>query len=271
MSPLVTFVIPVRHPDNARDWALLRSSLSQTIASISNQTHDDWRAVIVANTGADLPPLPDRFEVERVTFPPNPVHEIGSANREAFLEAIRFDKGRRVLMGMLRARESRFFMVVDDDDLVSARIVRHVSEHPDANGWTIDHGYLWSDGGRLLLSHDDFNGHCGTSLIIRSDLYGLPAGLEDASPDWIKSMLGSHTRIARILAERGTPLESLPFRGAVYRVGYRGSHSRTPGLLRTHFLTWKFLRRPRLVLWNARQLRLVGPAHRREFGMEAWW
>src|SRR5690606_35331807 len=52
MSPLVTFVIPVRHPDNARDWALLRSSLSQTIASISNQTHDDWRAVIVANTGA---------------------------------------------------------------------------------------------------------------------------------------------------------------------------------------------------------------------------
>jgi hypothetical protein len=120
---LVTFIIPVRHQDNARDWSLLKANLVQTIASILNQTNDDWRGIIVANEGADLPDLPERFDVERVTFPPNDMHELGkSGNMEDFYDAFRADKGRRVLKGMLRARGSRFFMIVDDDDFVSARI-----------------------------------------------------------------------------------------------------------------------------------------------------
>ena len=76
---LVTFIIPVRHQDNARNWSLLKANLAQTIASISNQTHDDWRGIIVANEGADLPDLPQRFSVERVSFPPNDMHERGKA------------------------------------------------------------------------------------------------------------------------------------------------------------------------------------------------
>ena len=262
---LVTFIIPVRHQDNARDWSLLKANLAQTVASISNQTNGDWRGIIVANEGADLPDLPERFSVERVTFPPNDMHERGKVSMEDLYDAFRADKGRRVLMGMLRARDSRFFMIVDDDDFVSARIVQHVSENPDANGWTIDHGYVWDDGGKLLLGYDDFNHLCGTSLIIRSDLYGLPERFEAASLDWIKSMLGSHVRIADILAERGTPLATLPFRGAVYRVAHGGSHSKTPSLLTKYFLSWEALKRPRRMLRNARKLRLVGETARREF------
>ena len=262
---LVTFIIPVRHQDNARDWSLLKANLVQTIASISNQTNDDWRGIIVANEGADLPDLPERFSVERVTFPPNDMHEIDKANIEDVYDAFRADKGRRVLMGMLRARDSRFFMIVDDDDFVSARIVQHVSENPDANGWTIDRGYIWDDGGKFLLGYDEFNHLCGTSLIIRSDIYGLPERFEDASLDWIKSMLGSHVRIAGILAERGTPLAALPFRGAVYRVAHGGSHSKAPSLLVKYFLSWEAIKRPRRMLRNLGKLRLVGETAKREF------
>ena len=100
---LVTFVIPVRHQDNASDWSLLKANLVQTIASISNQTNDDWRGVIVANEGADLPDLPERFVVERVAFPPNDMHELGKASREDFYDTFRADKGRRVLMGTICA------------------------------------------------------------------------------------------------------------------------------------------------------------------------
>lgn len=114
---------------------------------------------------------------------------------------------------MLNATESRFFMIVDDDDFVSSRIVQHVSDNRDANGWTIDRGYIWDDGGSFLFGHDDFSHLCGTSLIIRADLYELPTRFEDASLDWIKSMLGSHVRIADILAQRGAPLTKLPFAG----------------------------------------------------------
>lgn len=262
---LVTFVIPVRHQDNARDWSLVKANLSQTMASISNQTHHDWRGIIVANHGADLPDLPQGIDVERVAFPPNEMHERGGGCIEDFRDAFRADKGRRVLQGMLGAPDSGFFMIVDDDDFVSARIVQFVAEQPDANGWMIDRGYLWDDGGKLLLGHDDFNHVCGTSLIIRSDLYGLPDRFEHASLDWIKSMLGSHHRIADILAARGTPLAKLPFRGAVYRVAHSGSHSRTPSLLASYFMSWRALKRPRRMFRYARKLRVVGNIEKREF------
>ena len=262
---VVTFIIHVRHQDNERDWSHLKSNLAQTVASIANQTKSDWRGIVVANESADLPDLPGRFDVERVNFPPNDMHELGEGNIEDYYDAFRVDKGRRVLMGMLRARDSRFFMIVDDDDFVSARIVQYASKNPDANGWIINHGYIWDDGGKLLFEYDDFNHLCGTSLIIRSDLYDLPKRFEDASLDWIKSMLGSHIRIADILAERGTPLAMLPFRGAVYRVAHGGSHSKAPSLLTKYFLSWEALKRPRRTLRNLGRLSVVGEGAKREF------
>jgi hypothetical protein len=170
---------------------------------------------------------------------------------------------------MLAARDSRFFMIVDDDDFVSARIAGHAAENPDANGWAVERGYIWDDGGRLLLGYDEFNHLCGTSLIVRADLYGLPERLEDASLDWIKTMLGSHVRIAGILAERGTPLKPLPFRGAVYRVAHGGSHSKAPSLVRKYFLSREALARPRRLLRHLARLRLVDGGARREFFGEA--
>jgi hypothetical protein len=262
---LLTFIIPVRHQDNARDWGLLKANLAQTVASIASQTHDDWRGIIVANEGADLPALPDRFSVVRVAFPPNNLHEMGEANLEAVYEAFRADKGRRVLSGMLAARDSRFFMNVDDDDFVSAHLVRHISENPDANGWTIERGYIWDDGGSILLGYDEFNHLCGTSLIVRSDLYGLPETFEEASLDWIKTMLGSHVRIADILAANGTPLTALPFRGAVYRVAHAGSHSKASSLVRTYFLSRQALKRPRRLLRHLGRLRFLNTRLHNEF------
>ncbi|MGK6314546.1 galactosyl transferase [Neorhizobium sp. DT-125] len=262
---VVTFIIPVRHQDNARDWSLLKKNLTQTVASIANQTSPDWRGIIVANRGADLPALPDKFSVTWVDFPPNDIHERGNATEADFLDSFRADKGRRVLAGMLDARDGRFFMIVDDDDFVSARIVQYVSQHRDENGWIIDKGYIWDDGGTLLLCRDQFSHYCGTSLIIRSDLYGLPSKAEDASIEWIKDMLGSHVRITPALAARGTPLSSLPFRGAVYRVAHKGSHSKAPSLIDMYFLNRNVLKRPVNAIRNLARLRLLSAEHKREF------
>jgi hypothetical protein len=263
--PLVTFIIPVRHQDNARDWSGLRANLAQTVASIANQSNGDWRGIIVANEGADLPPLPEKFSVERVAFPPNDMHELGKASREEFYDAFRADKGRRVLAGMLGARESGFFMIVDDDDLISSKIVQYVSEHRRENGWTIEKGFIWDSGGQLLLGYSGFNHLCGTCLIIRSDLYGLPERFDEASLEWIRTMLGSHIRIADILSDRGTPLRPLPFPGAVYRVAHSGSHSQAPSLIAKYFLNRHVLKRPRRLLDNLRNLRVIGEGARREF------
>lgn len=264
-TPAVTFVIPVRHQDNARDWSLLKANLTQTIASVAAQTVTNWRGVIVANDGADLPSLPPGFEVARVQFPPNVAHDFAGGDREAFYDAFRIDKGRRVLAGMLRYPQSRFFMIVDDDDFVSNRIVEFAEANADANGWKISKGYVWGDGGAWLFKHDDFSRFCGTSLIVRGDLYRLPASVEEADPDFIKSMLGSHVRIGQILADRGTPLGVLPFRGAVYRVGHRGAHSNSTGLVRLFFANRAMLAKPVRLIGNVFRLAPIRMAQRREF------
>jgi hypothetical protein len=239
--------------------------LAQTVASIAAQTHDDWRGIIIANAGADLPPLPDRFSVEWVDFPANPRHEKVGAATEDFLDAFRIDKGRRVLKGMLRARDSRFFMISDDDDFVSARIAQFVADHREANGWIVDDGYVWDDGGEILYRHRRLNHVCGTTLIVRSDLYRLPDTFEAATPEYIKTMLGSHRSIGQVLAERGTPLGTLPFPGAIYRVGHVGSHSQTPPILKKYVFNRDVLLRPHLFVRNLLRLRRVGTALQREF------
>lgn len=261
----MTFLIPVRHPDNSPDWSRLKAKLAQTVGSIAAQTNGDWRGIIVANEGADLPPLPEKFSVEWVIFPANDLHDRGNRPKEEFLDAFRIDKGRRVLKGMLHARDSRYFMIVDDDDFVSNRIAQYVSDHADANGWTVDRGYVWDDGGKLLYKHDDFNHVCGTSLIVRSDLYALPERFEDASADFIKYTLGGHYGVARLLAERGTPLNTLPFRGAIYRVGHSGSHSQTPGILKKYFFNEQAMRHPGQLLKGLLRLKPVDAAAKREF------
>lgn len=263
--PLVTFIIPVRHPQNAPDWAVLCARLEQTLASVANQSLPDWACIVVANEGVTLPSLPKGVTVAWVDFPPNELYDLTQYPREMVYDAVRLDKGRRVLAGMMAALQSNFFMVVDDDDLLSNAIVAHVARNPEVHGWFIEQGYLWDDGGHWLLRIEQFDRLCGTSLIVRSDLYGLPPSAGAAEVDWIKTMLGSHILIKPILAARGTPLEPLPFPGAVYRVGSSSSHSQSPGLWRKGFFNRSVCRRPHRVIGNLTRLRWIGSALRREF------
>jgi len=183
MRPALTFIIPVRHQENCRDWPTLKAHLTDTIRSICAQDNPNWNAVIIANYGAELPDLPTGFHVKRVDFLPNPLHEQGQADKETFYESVRFDKGRRILAGMLDAGTMGHVMVVDDDDFVSRRLTSFVAEHRTANGWYIQHGYVWGDQGKLLYLYAGFSAFCGTSHIIRADLYELPPTIEATADD----------------------------------------------------------------------------------------
>lgn len=263
MHPLLTFIIPVRHPANSVDWIEQKNRLTDTIASISAQKNPLWQAVIVANNGSDLPELPPKFRVEWVDFLPNPIHDMRSAPLEQVYDQVRLDKGRRVLLGMLSGR-SEYYMIVDDDDFISNKITSFVADNNGGPGWKIDRGYLWSSGGYIISKYDDFSNYCGTSLIIRSDIYNLPDRFVEAGETYIKDMLGSHVRITQILLQRGIALAPLPFRGAIYRIGHPGAHSRSSGLL-AGMMRLSRLRRPRQWLRDIIALRPITPAIRREF------
>jgi hypothetical protein len=261
---ILTFIIPIRHQANAKDWGALKANLVQTVRSIAGQSDPRWRAFIVANNGADLPPLPAGFSVVRVDFPPNATHEKGSAPLEQVYQAFRMDKGRRVLAGLIAARPQGHVMIVDDDDFVSNRLVAHVARNAGANGWFLRQGYVWSPGDSLVYRDEDFYHICGTSHIVRADLYGVPARIEDASTDYVQRMLGSHVQIAPALAAGGTPLEPLPFPGAIYRIGHPGAHSKSWGLVGKCLLPG-LMRGPLEFVRRLLRLHRLSPGMRAEF------
>lgn len=263
-SPL-TFIIPVCHPANCKDWPALQRNLAQTIASVSAQTCDHWKAVVVANHGAALPHLPPHCTVCRVDFAPNPHYEQGESTLEHFRESIRLDKGRRVLAGILAAGDMGHVMIVDADDLVSNRLSAFVAAHPEHFGWYVDRGYAYQEGSSILARFPKFHELCGTSHIVRADLFDLPHTLESAPEPYIRQILGSHIVIQRHLAQRGTPLAPLPFPGAIYRVGHALSHSQSKGLYRAFFKTDSILRHPGRILKNLARARPLTRAIRTEF------
>jgi glycosyltransferase involved in cell wall biosynthesis len=256
LKNILTFIIPVRHPANAKNWDKVKSNLTDTVKSIAAQKTDSWKAIIIANTGSDLPALPAGFDVKWVDFAPNELFRQGNADQEVFREAVRLDKGRRILAGMLYAGEMSYVMVVDDDDYISRNLTSFVAERPNANGWFIKSGYVWSDGGRWLYRTDGFSQFCGSSHIIRADLFNLPESLETADDTYIRRMLGSHVMIEGILSGSRTPLEPLPFLGAVYRIGHPESHSRSNTIFRQYIFRRYLLKRPWQIFSRISKLRL---------------
>lgn len=262
---ILTFIIPVRHPDNTDNWKRVKKNLRDTVRSITLQDTDGWQAVIVANHGADIPNLPPGFSVCYVDFPPNPLYRQGNADREKFWEAVRSDKGWRILAGLLQANAPGHIMIVDDDDFISKKLTSFVKAHATTSGWFIRDGYIWSDGGKLLYKYADFSRLCGTSHIVRADLYNIPQSLQAADEQYVRRMLGSHIFLHDHLDASGTPLEPLPFIGAIYRTGHADAHSRSIGIIGQFFLHKYLLRHPRELLKRLTRLRYKSHKIQREF------
>ncbi len=107
-------------------------------------------------------------------------------------------------------------MLCDADDCVSNRLALHAASHPGRPGWYFDEGWMYDDGSRLVFKkRRDFDAVCGTSSIVwvTSDDLPMIGGTEcDADLIW----RSGHAKIRANSIARGTPLESLPFAGAVY-------------------------------------------------------
>jgi len=265
MAQTIAFIIPIRHPKNARNWALQKHFLIQTVNAIAAQDQAGWTAVVVANAGSDLPDLPANVHVKWVDFPPNQFHERGQTSEDTFKDAFRFDKGRRVLAGLLETVGYEYVMVVDDDDLVSNRLAGMVAARSGEAGWYFEKGYAWDDGGNVVYLLSDFSRICGSSHIVRREFLEVPEKFEHATPDYIKTVLGSHMSYAGQLAKFDRIMKPLPFPGAVYRVNHQGSHSQTPSVLRRFVFNRTTLANPAMLISRISNLRPVSRNIRAEF------
>lgn len=268
MSAPLVFVIPVRHHASVADWAGIKGYIAQTLTSVSAQTVPDWECILVANEGADLPELPDKCRARYVDLPlpdlPSRTHQ-----REAYYEAVRADKGLRIYHGLDGVAGDSHVMVVDFDDFVSRDLAKLVIDNRAAPGWNIEKGYVWS-GGNWCYLHPQFHEVCGTSHVIRRDLYGVLD--RSGQPDMIaiKRRLGSHIFIHHDLAAEGQPLEPLPFPGAVYRIGNSQSTSGTGMLFKAMTPLREIRRHPLTVGPRLLHYRRMGEKIRQEFSLPAF-
>jgi hypothetical protein len=264
---MLVFVVPVRHPGSVARWVDVQQRLDQTLASIARQQGDDWRIVVVGNSGTMLPALGRRTSVRWVDLP-LPVLPDPAVDQEGLWEAIRHDKGRRVLAGLHDVDDRDYTMVVDYDDWVSRRLAGYVADHHAGSGWVLSTGFVYA-GGHLLVGLSRFNDICGTSLILRRDRLDIVAGPERNGDAVVRRQLGSHRFMRRDLEERGDPLAVLPFPGAVYRVGVSDAVTGSKGLLRYVGTRGMLARHPWRVLRNACGVRPATRRMRDEFGLPA--
>lgn len=229
---LLAFVTTLRHPHNSHDYAGVERLLYESLSSISQQTSDAYRIVIVGNRRPQFE-LPPRTQFVEVDFDP-PSQLAGPCTG---LSPVIWDKGTKsgVALAALRKTPPDFVMFFDADDFVHRNVAAHVDENPDSPGWVVKRGYMYSPRRNAYVRRRRLHRICGTSFIIPFGAYQVPECLDvDASQEAIAEAFG-YDVLQRALAghryqlnwwqDHGRTLQTLPFEGAVYRVETGENHS----------------------------------------------
>jgi len=228
---LLAFVTSLRHPHNSADYGRVEQLLAETLRSVTAQTSDEYVVYVVGNREPGFT-LPARTTFVPVDFPPpvdvaGPQFELGPFVR---------DKGTKIGIGLAAAREHRpdHVMIFDADDYVHHDIAALSASEPDANGWLVEEGYIYSRARQAYQVQKRFFGVCGTSHVVAWRAYEVPEDLPltatqdevaEAYGERLGALLGAHRNKRIWLSKHGNKLAPMPFRGAVYQVDTGENHS----------------------------------------------
>lgn len=249
---MLCFVMALKSKRLSKDWPRVCHLFEASLQSAYRQTDPDIRIITVCHETPDVRGSYDkRVEFINVDFPPP---------AQVTTPLCMKDKWTKIQLGLVRAGELKpdFLMIMDADDLVSNRLAAHAHAHPDANGWIIRRGYNYPFGSRWIMLTDHFD--CGTNALVSSRLVNYPKDLSEESRAACSVLRFGHTIIAEKLAEAGTPLEPLPFPGAVYVHSHGDNDSHFGG---------RFMASTRTAIKNLPRQRYLTAARRNEFALDA--
>lgn len=210
---MIVFVVPLMNPKVSNSWQRVLRLFERSIQSICNQTSPDFRVVVVCNQKPNIDFCHPHIIYLEVDFSPNSLD----------VYAKTMDRGQRVLYGLQWSQRLKpsHVMFVDADDCISNRIAEFVAANHNCEGWVMQQGYMYKEGANWIYDvpsrKKPFNLMCGTSNIIRTDLYELdPVRLLDT--EFMLEYYGKHMYITEYLKQQKTVIKPLPFNGAVYVV-----------------------------------------------------
>ncbi len=207
---MIVFIIPLKSAQVSKSWERVSKLFERCVKSVCNQTSSDFRVIVVCHERPDIEFSHPNITYIEVNFP------VPNRDTKTNLISGDKDKNRKIWIGLSYTRQLKpsHIMFVDADDCISKRLVEFVNHNYQQNGWFIDRGYVYEEGSKILyLQRKNFHKRSGTSHIVEYDLMAPPnhLTLEDINDDFL-----FHQHLADMMQERGTPLDLLPFIGAVY-------------------------------------------------------
>ena len=171
---MICFLVPVKSKKLSNDWTKFSALVNRTLKSINGQLDKDFQIIVSCH---ELPE--DKFEHPKVHYlqvgfdPPKVKNEDWEEDRQ-IKEA---DKARKILSAYEHAVghfNVDYFMVVDSDDCIHHGISKYVNSRVKENvpGWFFNKGYFYVEGKKMAWKiKSNFNVRCGTSSIVRQDLF----------------------------------------------------------------------------------------------------
>lgn len=215
---MLVFVIPLQSMAIAKSWERVSQLFEQCVQSVCQQTSSHFHVIAVCHEKPHTPFKHPNLSYVEVDFP---VPDISSGTAAEIVNRKRTDKGRKQLRGLVAAQELNptHTMLLDGDDRISRRLAEFVHQHPQANGWFFNKGYRYASASSWIYKKTSgFHTMCGSCNIVRNDLNKIPNNPEYNRGYGYYKFYIDHAKVVKVLAEEGTPLEALPFLGAVYMV-----------------------------------------------------
>lgn len=213
---MLIFIIPIKSPKVSTSWFEVCRLFDRCLRSVCNQSSSDFHVIVVCNEKPEIKFHHPQVNYLEVGFPAPPPEYFAKMD----------DRAKKVVAGLLAAREFQpsHVMLVDADDCISRQIASFVHQNPEKNGWFVDQGYEYIDGINMIsIRRKNFYKMCGTSNIINYKLFTLPEKLMAYEHiTGYDEFITGHSLSRSILEGRGTPIQPLPFPGAIYirdRVG----------------------------------------------------
>lgn len=260
---MIVFIIPVKSKKVATSWPDLCQLFDRSLRAVCNQTSPDFKVIVVCNEKPTTSFEHPNVEYLCVDFPP-PGEGYGVKVD---------DRAKRVVAGLFAVKDLQpsHVMSVDADDCISKHIAEFVNKNPDKNGWYVDQGYEYDEGSsKIAPRKEGFYRICGTCNIVNYRLFKLPPEMMPYEQlTGYDRFLGGHPLAKGDLAERGTPLEALPFPGVVF---VRDQAGESVSMQESFFEKWK--RNPKETLRGVKK-RILAPFNeqvltneiREEFGL----
>jgi hypothetical protein len=213
---MLTFIMPLKSPAVCRDWSYVSRLTERSLKSVCRQAEGPFQLLLVCHRRPETDfTHPSLTIIEEEFAVPGPTAQERMA-----------DKSVKIWRGLVAARGNTpgHIMFVDADDCVSRRLAGFAANHPEANGWVFNDGYVHDQGSHWVLRKRDFHLLCGTSHILRCRPEDLPSSVAEKESDYWIACHG-HPEMAAWLQSQGRPLAPLPFPGAIYNTATSESDS----------------------------------------------